>query len=42
MDYPYFINSIQTSITIFCSDFAAVKAYDGEHYRYPFTIRILR
>ena len=22
--------------------FAAIKAYNGEHYRYPFTIRVLR
>jgi len=22
--------------------FAAIKAYNGEHYRYPLTIRVLR
>ncbi|MDZ8093595.1 MULTISPECIES: DUF4870 domain-containing protein [unclassified Nostoc] len=26
----------------FVVTFAAVKAYNGEHYRYPFTIRVLR
>ncbi len=26
----------------FLVTFAAVKAYNGEHYRYPFTIRVLR
>ncbi len=26
----------------FVVSFAAVKAYNGEHYRYPFTIRVLR
>jgi uncharacterized protein len=27
---------------IFLVSFAAIKAYNGEHYRYPFTMRILR
>ncbi|MEH2170771.1 MAG: DUF4870 domain-containing protein [Nostoc sp.] len=26
----------------FVVTFAAIKAYNGEHYRYPFTIRVLR
>ncbi len=26
----------------FLVTFAAIKAYNGEHYRYPFTIRVLR
>ncbi|MEH2184148.1 DUF4870 domain-containing protein [Nostoc sp.] len=26
----------------FVVTFAAMKAYNGEHYRYPFTIRVLR
>ncbi|MBN3898189.1 MAG: DUF4870 domain-containing protein [Nostoc sp. NOS(2021)] len=26
----------------FVVTFAAIKAYNGEHYRYPFTMRILR
>jgi len=26
----------------FLVSFAAIKAYHGEHYRYPFTIRIIR
>ncbi|MEH1958436.1 MAG: DUF4870 domain-containing protein [Nostoc sp.] len=26
----------------FIGTFAAIKAYNGQHYRYPFTIRVLR
>lgn len=29
-------------IQIFLVTFAAIKAYYGEHYRYPFTIRVMR
>ncbi len=30
------------SLQLFVVNFAAMKAYKGEHYRYPFTIRFLR
>lgn len=30
------------SLQLFIVNFAAMKAYKGEHYRYPFTIRFLR
>ena len=30
------------SLQLFLVNFAAIKAYKGEHYRYPFTIRLLR
>ncbi|MBE9006518.1 DUF4870 domain-containing protein [Fortiea sp. LEGE XX443] len=29
-------------LQLFLVTFAAIKAYHGEHYRYPFTMRILR
>ncbi|MGH1396912.1 MAG: DUF4870 domain-containing protein [Trichormus sp.] len=30
------------SLQLFLVTFAATKAYNGEHYRYPFTMRLLR
>lgn len=30
------------SLQLFVVNFAAMKAYKGQHYRYPFTIRFLR
>ncbi|HIK03895.1 MAG TPA: DUF4870 domain-containing protein [Trichormus sp. M33_DOE_039] len=30
------------AIQLFLVTFAATKAYNGEHYRYPFTMRVLR
>lgn len=32
----------ELSFQLFVVNFAALKAYKGEHYRYPFTIRLLR
>ncbi|MEM7554715.1 MAG: DUF4870 domain-containing protein [Cyanobacteria bacterium P01_A01_bin.84] len=32
----------ELSFQLFVVNFAAIKAYKGEHYRYPFTIRLLR
>lgn len=29
-------------LQLFLVTFAATKAYNGEHYRYPFTLRVLR
>ncbi|MEJ1933853.1 DUF4870 domain-containing protein, partial [Nostoc sp. NIES-2111] len=29
-------------LQLFLVTFAATKAYNGEHYRYPFTMRVLR
>jgi len=29
-------------LQLFLVIFAAIKAYNGEHYRYPLTIRVLR
>ena len=34
--------SLKLILQSFVVSFAAVKAYNGEHYRYPFTIRVLR
>lgn len=34
--------SFKLILQSFVVTFAAVKAYNGEHYRYPFTIRVLR
>jgi uncharacterized protein len=29
-------------LQLFVVSFAAIKAYNGEHYRYPLTMRVLR
>ena len=34
--------SILLSLQLFIVTFAAIKAYNGQHYRYPLTVRILR
>ncbi|QMS87514.1 DUF4870 domain-containing protein [Nostoc edaphicum CCNP1411] len=34
--------SLKLLLQSFLVTFAAVKAYNGEHYRYPLTVRILR
>ncbi|MBD2198945.1 MULTISPECIES: DUF4870 domain-containing protein [Calothrix] len=36
------ITSFMILLQIFLVTFAAVKAYNGEHYRYPWTVRFLR
>ncbi|BAY60067.1 hypothetical protein NIES22_01240 [Calothrix brevissima NIES-22] len=36
------ITSLMILLQIFLVTFAAVKAYKGEHYRYPWTVRFLR
>jgi uncharacterized protein len=33
---------IMLLLQLFLVNFAAIKAYNGEHYRYPLTIRLLR
>jgi uncharacterized protein len=33
---------ILLSLQLFIVTFAAIKAYNGQHYRYPLTIRVLR
>jgi hypothetical protein len=34
--------SLMLILQLFLVIFAAIKAYNGEHYRYPLTIRVLR
>ncbi|BBD64579.1 hypothetical protein NIES4072_17590 [Nostoc commune NIES-4072] len=34
--------SFKLVLQSFLVSFASIKAYNGEHYRYPFTIRVLR
>ena len=38
----FLFTSLMILIQIFLVNFAAFKAYKGEHYRYPWTIRFLR
>jgi len=37
-----YLSEIMLLLQTFLVNFAAFKAYNGEHYRYPFTIRVLR
>ncbi len=36
------LTSAMIILQLFLVNFAALKAYNGEHYRYPWTIRFLR
>ncbi|MBW4641445.1 MAG: DUF4870 domain-containing protein [Goleter apudmare HA4340-LM2] len=36
------LTAIMLLLQLFLVNFAAVKAYNGEYYRYPFTMRLLR
>ncbi len=38
----YLLTLFALLLQLFVVNFAAIKAYKGEHYRYPFTIRFLR
>ncbi|MDZ7963080.1 MAG: DUF4870 domain-containing protein [Aulosira sp. DedQUE10] len=38
----FLLSSSMIILQLFLVNFAAIKAYKGEHYRYPWTIRFLR
>lgn len=38
----FMLTSSMIILQLFLVNFAALKAYNGEHYRYPWTIRFLR
>jgi uncharacterized protein len=38
----FVITSIMILLQLFLVTFAAFKAYKGEYYRYPWTVRFLR